>query len=41
MDMQIHKVLEKTGLIGVIGIAFLLLFKFKLKPPKKKRLKIL
>jgi tetratricopeptide (TPR) repeat protein len=25
----------KTGLIGVIGIAFLLLFKFKLKPPKK------
>jgi len=27
--------IRKTGLIGVIGIAFLLLFKFKLKPPKK------
>jgi len=27
--------IRKIGLIGVIGIAFLLLFKFKLKPPKK------
>ena len=27
--------MRKAGLIGVIGIAFLLLFKFKLKPPKK------
>ena len=27
--------IRKTGLIGVIGIAFLLLFKFKLKPPEK------
>jgi len=27
--------MRKAGLIGVIGIAFLLLFKFKLKPPEK------
>ena len=27
--------MRKAGLIGVIGIAFLLLFKFKLKPPNK------
>lgn len=27
--------IRKTGLIAIIGIAFLLLFKFKLKPPKK------
>jgi tetratricopeptide (TPR) repeat protein len=27
--------MRKTGLIAVIGIAFLLLFKFKLKPPDK------
>lgn len=27
--------MKKAGLIGVIGIAFLLVFKFKLKPPKK------
>ena len=27
--------MRKTGLIAVIGIAFLLLFKFKLKPPEK------
>lgn len=26
---------RKAGLIGVIGIAFLLIFKFKLKPPEK------
>jgi len=27
--------MKKAGLVGVIGIAFLLLFKFKLKPPEK------
>ncbi len=27
--------MRKAGLIGVIGIAFLLIFKFKLKPPEK------
>jgi tetratricopeptide (TPR) repeat protein len=27
--------MRKAGLIGVIGIVFLLLFKFKLKPPEK------
>jgi hypothetical protein len=27
--------MRKVGLIDVIGIAFLLLFKFKLKPPEK------
>ncbi|MFC1826237.1 tetratricopeptide repeat protein, partial [Thermodesulfobacteriota bacterium] len=27
--------MSKAGLIGVIGIVFLLLFKFKLKPPEK------
>ncbi|MEJ2656915.1 MAG: tetratricopeptide repeat protein, partial [Desulfobacterales bacterium] len=27
--------MRKAGLMGVIGIAFLLLFKFKLKPPEK------
>jgi tetratricopeptide (TPR) repeat protein len=27
--------MRKAGLIGIIGIAFLLVFKFKLKPPEK------
>jgi tetratricopeptide (TPR) repeat protein len=27
--------MKKAGLIGIIGIVFLLLFKFKLKPPEK------
>ena len=27
--------MRRAGLIGIIGIAFLLLFKFKIKPPEK------
>jgi hypothetical protein len=27
--------MRKAGLIGIIGIAFLLIFRMKLKPPEK------